>query len=51
MLVEKLVINFLLVIIHLLLALKAKTAQWRSDKTLDLRPIGRGFNSHRDKAA
>ena len=25
-------------------------AQWRSGKGLDLRSIGPGFNSHRDKA-
>ena len=27
------------------------TRQWRSGKALDLRSIGRGFNSHSDKAA
>jgi len=26
-------------------------SQWRSGKILDLRSIGRGFNSHLDKAA
>jgi len=41
-LVKNSVVNFILI---------NDIYQWCSGKALDLRPIGRGFNSHPDKAA